>query len=149
VAEHVVGLVAWLRAQLDEDERVAWAALHPDAVQPGTWSADQYADDPERRHVSEDKAGHYWSVAHEVLAPIADHIARHDPARVLRDVAAKRAIVDEAALAFGATAVDDEVRDHVESVRQLWELDVLRPLASAYADRPGYREEWAPGLSVS
>jgi hypothetical protein len=53
----------------------------------------------------------------------AAHIARHDPARVLADVKAKRAIIG------------DEWSDPG------W--DVLCALASAYADHPDYREEWS------
>jgi hypothetical protein len=56
------------------------------------------------------------------------------PGWVLADIAAKRTI-----LALGiCAACDVEMQpcDHRD--------DTLRLLATAYADRPGYREEWRP-----
>lgn len=70
--------VAFVSARLDEDEAAARAAA------PGPWR------------------GHEAGGWREVLlakgislnAADAEHIARHDPARVLREVAAKRAILE-------------------------------------------------------
>lgn len=56
------------------------------------------------------------------------HIARHDPARVLRDVDAKRRVLD---------TLHEEGGDRMFA-------DIFRLLALPYADRPGYREEWRP-----
>lgn len=60
-----------------------------------------------------------------------NHIARHDPARVLREVGAKRRIVDDlaGALDWG----------HMAPVIKC----VLRSLAAVYAAHPDYRQEWA------
>jgi len=57
----------------------------------------------------------------------AVHIARHDPARVLAECEAKRAIVFLSEHGCG----DDYQR-------------VQQALALPYADRPGYRLEWKP-----
>ncbi|BCF84544.1 hypothetical protein RQCS_40890 [Rhodococcus qingshengii] len=60
------------------------------------------------------------------------HIARHDPARVLREVAAKRGIVAK-------------VRQGMVNIRifpGLWES--MQLLAVPYDDHPDYREEWRP-----
>lgn len=92
----------------------------------------------------------------------AEHIARHDPARVLRDVEAKRRIVD-AYLPPGADphpglpCINYEGQDpadyddydscsrHLEATKHRFHTDyVLRLLALSYADHPSYREEWRP-----
>jgi hypothetical protein len=57
------------------------------------------------------------------LSDRVEHIARHDPARVLADVEAKRRIVEWDA-------------------EQPVDRGVLNILASVYADHPDYREEW-------
>jgi hypothetical protein len=69
----------------------------------------------------------------EVYLAIADHIARFDPARVLKEAAAKRALLDayEAAREAGSTVGYREGLRHA-----------LRSLASAYAGHDDYREEW-------
>jgi hypothetical protein len=90
-------LSEFLLARIGEDEAVAREALHPDAVSPGAWVTEhhnsEYHSEPNRAHIAEDRSGHYWSVAHEVFIPIAVHIARHAPARVLAECEAKRRIV--------------------------------------------------------
>lgn len=113
-------LVTWLRAQLEDDERVArtgqadgisqWIALEDGVViNADSWRiANATAEDDKRE--------------------VAEHIARWDPARVLAEVDAKRRILDDFS----------------------WEAGQVRAimfLALPYADRPGYREEWKPGVS--
>jgi hypothetical protein len=71
----------------------------------------------------------------ELEVATARHIAEHDPARVLREVEAKRQIVD---LCADMLWHDDRGPDYVSN-GTLWLL------ALPYADRPGYRgEEWKP-----
>ncbi|MEV7793397.1 DUF6221 family protein [Streptomyces sp. NPDC087512] len=126
-------LVGWLGRQLDEDERLAKAAA------PGPW------------HAREDGVaagdGRHWPVAYtdsRLGSADCEHIAAWDPARVLREVDAKREV-----LAFverrlrESTERDFLVRDPAKTI--LFAVDpVIRYLAMAYADRPGYREEWRP-----
>ncbi|RDI13462.1 hypothetical protein DEU38_13437 [Rhodococcus sp. AG1013] len=143
-------IVEFLRARLDEDERVARAAV----IRYGlTWwrtdapdDVDEYADWPG-----------FVCGDHPALAvldrdddndgPHADHIARHDPARVAREVAAKRAIL----------AQEEEARAHYDHIKSsatypvetsighvVALATVIRHLASAYADHPDYREDWRP-----
>jgi hypothetical protein len=90
--------------QLDEDERVALAAITTIGIQAlDTWS---YEPGAEARHGGKIKDAMGYTVVHqEDSTPDpseAQHIARHDPARVLaeverarRDIAAKRHILDE------------------------------------------------------
>lgn len=63
----------------------------------------------------------------------AAHIALWDPARVLREIAAKRAILElhaEAGMGDCAHSSDP--------------CPTLRHLAAVYADHPDYQPEWAP-----
>jgi hypothetical protein len=134
-------LIAFVRAQLDarmaqldEDERVALAALHLDAVKPGAWITEHHNSathaEPNRCHIAEDKGGHYWSVAHEVFIPNAEHIARWDPARALEEVRIGRAEVE----------VKRRILDAVDG---RWAgPEVVRLLAQPYAGRPGWCEDW-------
>ena len=67
---------------------------------------------------------------------MAKHIARHDPARVLAECAAKRRIVVNLEEFRGESSWDDE-----KNVNGLY---LLRLLALPYADHPAYREDWRP-----
>lgn len=67
----------------------AEAAYHPDAkYEPGVWLTEhhnsQYNSEPEACHIAEDRRGVYWSVAHSVHIPIAEHMAGLDPATAFR-----------------------------------------------------------------
>jgi hypothetical protein len=132
-------LVAFITARLDEDEATALDALHPDAVSPGVWMTEHHGDDPPTCHIAEDRAGHYWSVAHDVFVPNAEHIARHDPARVLREVAAKRRIL-------AAAAEYSPELEHGDNGEWAFDL-VVRELAAAWSDHPDYRAEWCQEMS--
>jgi hypothetical protein len=127
-------LITWLRKQLDDDDRVAQGALHPDAVNPGSWITEhhnsEYHDEPNRCHIAEDKGGHYWSVAHEVFVPNAEHMARWDPARVLAEVDAKRERL---------TWIEGELGDDPTDEAAQW---LAKLEGMPFAGRPGWREEW-------
>ena len=163
-------LVTWLRAALDEDERVARAAITepfpayrgPDArpgPPPGVWETPH--DDPVVSSIDMsiyDEGGH--SEAH------AAHIARWDPARVLAEIAAKRAIIDEVgrwqhdyisedAWYSCAQAVDSQAGEPgsgcLDDSRAGKGCDcgldqrrarILGPLAGVYRDRPGFDPSW-------
>jgi hypothetical protein len=134
-------LVAFIRDRLDEDESaaVAIAAYYPppwDVVDRGH-SATVRADAPNYPDVMyvDDLVGRYhhpdgrpmW------LGELVAHVGRHDPERVLRDVASKRAVVDEydRAVAPG----DDIQRDrgYTNGLRK-----ALLLLAATWADHPDY-----------
>lgn len=124
----------FLEARLAEDEAVALNALHPDAVKPGWWMTEHQHGDPPVCHIAEDRAGNYWSVAHDVFVPNAEHMARHDPARVLRDVEAKRRI-----LAIHSNHGHDQYC--VDSADPCIEL---RALAGIWPHHPDYDLSWSP-----
>ncbi|MGW0905068.1 DUF6221 family protein [Streptomyces sp. NPDC002853] len=140
-------LAQWLGEQLDDDERITRRV-----TTPGIWRVG-------RSHGGSTIEGGGWTVGSADELDAA-HIARHDPARVLREIDAKRQIVNGYALS--AQAVDElavrreklKTEGHdlfmtdmeLESaiVRRDTLSGALRLLALPYADRPGYREEWRP-----
>ena len=136
-------LISFLRRMLDEDERRARACAE---VYPAPWDVSDRghtayvrADAPGFRIVAEleqDDGIYDW------LSVRLDHIARHDPARVLADVAAKRMVLADLDTAIQAS------KDHPEDMANKgWVLAVVRQihrLATAYADHADYRAEWRP-----
>jgi Family of unknown function (DUF6221) len=165
----VSDLVTWLRAQIDEDERVAQAAIRqyeravaefkagrpPDVEElPGETAADWSGGS------DEDDRGYFrravW--AGDGMIGIAEmydeqdeaspaHMARWDPARVLTEVEAKREILDR------YERVDAEVPETwsrlgtgpddeaAERIALEW---VVKQMTLPYRDRPGYEPVWAP-----
>ena len=151
-------LVAWLRAQFDEDERVAKAA------EDGPWHVDHehYAEAIYSAGGVSVVAGGRWGDEASVFNDTADaiHIALHDPARVLREVEAKRAILAGhpfeqgtvggcCGTCHGAGRIEvywdgeEETVEHVDT-EMVWPCPTVRNLTAAYIDREGFREEWRP-----
>ena len=132
-------LVQWLRAQLDEDERIARAVPGP------AWEHRQIRGDFDESVVFED----YIAVADpernvvvfsDVSTEEAAFALRLDPARVLREIDAKSRIVRLHARAHHqCVAEDGPTQWHATDP-----CATLRLLALPYADRPGYREAWRP-----
>jgi hypothetical protein len=128
-------LVKWLGDQLDEDERVARAASLGPWVQSGIgdygWTVTFGGPGP--------GAGVETADSEQGLAD-ADFIAAHDPARVLREIEAKRE----------ALAHYERIRQHTRQGDEAYVLaegavsKQIQIMATAYADRPGYRKEWRP-----
>ncbi|MGX4657090.1 DUF6221 family protein [Micromonospora sp. SCSIO 07396] len=121
-------LVTWLRAQLDDDEQ---AAIGTGATGHPAW-----------RVVVTD--------AQSSPTPAqAAHIERHGPWRVMREVEANRRILDRhASYDFPADTEDGpgaySWTGRCDHCHEPWPCPDLRDVASQYADRPGYREEWRP-----
>ena len=135
----MVDLVRWLGEQLDEDERIARATTERQPYDE--WDAVGAGDD-------DDAARSHWEVvkiARMAQSPaaraLAIHIAAHDPARVLREIDAKRRMLADFVpeLAQTDATIEGEWNSHDDLEHKL-----LAYLALPYADRPGYREEWAP-----
>lgn len=129
-------LVQWLRAQLDEDEVKArtvgeetWEARYVD-------SANDYPDTATVR-LSD---GTDIAVMERYSMQDAEHIATWDPARVLREIDAKRQVIAHYQKVFqeAVDGADSYVKIAAALSRQ------IRILAAVYTDRPGYREEWRP-----
>jgi hypothetical protein len=129
-------LVQWFGQQLDEDERIARRA--------GGMAWLEWADGGwvETAHVSKtewkgpgDDGRHVASVR---VAEDRAHIVRHDPARVLREIDAKRKIIAE------HDVYSRPLGERMDCQSYDFPCTTLRLLALPYADRPGYREEWRP-----
>ena len=155
-------LIEFLRARLDEDERVARAATPgPWRHNPGKQWLGPDAFEAYDLAKGEEFVGHggpspftgcvaaTGPASHPQSMADARHIALHDPARVLREVEAKRRILDmwespEAAKHPGGV----DGRDPDEQMRDVAVADaideVVRLLALGYSDHPDYQESWRP-----
>ncbi|MCX4605485.1 DUF6221 family protein [Streptomyces anulatus] len=142
-------LVQFLRDRLDDDERIARHAVDGPWVDPmggPIWGG------YEERFV----------IAQQVQRWNSQHIVRHDPARVLREVDAKRAVLNaylppDADVHPALPCINFEGQDpadydeydscsrHLDAApRSLRSDHVLRLLALPYADHSDYRDEWRP-----
>ena len=135
-------LTEFLLARIAEDETVAQAAAAAGRPRGGWGSEDGVAGEQWVRRRSE--SGMVYTPAVEnradaalwddeggcdYMAPapeVGEHIARHDPARVLAECEAKRRIVEMDFERYG----------------EQWA--VLAALALPYVDHPDYRAEWRP-----
>ncbi|MFI8865331.1 DUF6221 family protein [Streptomyces sp. NPDC053707] len=79
--------------------------------------------------------------AKKVPSAAAGHIIRHDPARVLREVEAKRRLLDVVLpdILSGDSAIEGEWMGESDMAG-----DLARTLALPYADHPDYRDDWRP-----
>ncbi len=128
-------LVAFVSARLDEDEAAARAAT------PGPWVVG-WGEEGEWRY-----GGHVASMGEEKRILLimntgyvrsrhvetATHIARHDPARVLREVEAVRAVV---------AAYEKSVRVVGEGL-SVSNRRLVLAFAAVYGAHPDFRPEWA------
>lgn len=73
----------------------------------------------------------------------AEHIARHDPARVLAECAAKRAIVELHWTAIDQTGAVDGPPLCNECGGDYWPCQTLRLLALPFASHPDFDPAWA------
>ena len=124
-------LIAFLNARLDEDEAAAKGAAGDVWEYRDTW---------------------VWCGPFEVadifggadMEEIGGHIARHDPARVLREVTAKRVIVTRYAAV--RRAFDDReggLWPDVTRREKSHAYATLCDLAGIWSDHPDYQDEWA------
>lgn len=109
-------LVAWLRAQLDEDEQLAVAAVEAEA------------------------AGVGWGAA----GALVEFIETWTPARALLQVAATRRLLDQYDEMKARAARNQLTRDPVPRFMVSWLMVQIWHEALAYAGRDGYRPEWTP-----
>lgn len=107
-------LLALVRAHIDDDEQTARATLWDGSGNTPDWHL------PASATVDTGGAEFY-----AVDQTVARHIERHDPARVLRDVAAKRWIIDQAEQAWNRSP---------RSAKALAWRELLQLIAEAYAD---------------
>lgn len=121
------GLADFITARLDEDEAAARESHHEG-----------------QRWITEEEGVYRWP--DDELVHSADrkadarHIARHDPARVLREVTAKRAMVAMCRedLAAQYEPGDGEWNEGSIHASKAWANTVLRTMAAIWADHPDY-----------
>lgn len=174
----MTNLVDFLRARLDEDERIARAASGSTVVgEPGNWQPSPGGDEweacagdieeellvalrPGLPRPPEVMSG-YWGAwvsndpTHDPAAgsamPALTHAARHDPARVLAEVSAKRQQIDEHRPSRPPYMPHHTRGCSTCTTAQAWDdlaneanCRTLRLLALPYVAHPEYREEWKP-----
>jgi hypothetical protein len=115
----------FIEARIAEDEQAAARASIEYEYE--TWTA------------SEDSVSTITNsnIAHTVEATynsdVADHIARHDPARAMRQCAAIRELINVASDVDALYSIAAE--DAADSIR--------RTIAAIWSDHPDYRQEWS------
>lgn len=138
-------ITEFLEARIAEDEA---AALRAAEVFPGVWDIE---DRGHHAHVVSDGPNfHYVSEIDQRQAPgvwlggALESIANFNPARVLAECAAKRAIVEEHGNSESLihsplcrTCHDYNDHDAVD-----WPCPTIKALAAVYASHPDYRQEW-------
>lgn len=150
-------IVTWLGQQLDEDKRCALATGQASS----SWQ--DFSMDGELRD-----SANGGTVAYVPRPEDRAHIARHDPASVLRRVGADRAILAEVAswqhdyvdgdtwlsCAQAVSEFDEERRPGsgcADEKRRGGPCDcglerrrnaILYPLVQSYDNRPGFKDEW-------
>lgn len=134
-------LIEFLRARLDEDEQTALAAS------PGPWAPNDECD--EVLAVDGERVADGFALSGRQLRATVDHIARHDPARALREVEAKRRILarHQPIEVFGimlCTHCGVVAGGQSARAAMSWPCPELRDAAAAHSDHPDYRDEWRP-----
>ncbi|MGJ5831391.1 DUF6221 family protein [Streptomyces ossamyceticus] len=130
-------LVRWLGQQLDTDERTARAAT------PGPWEQSGIGEYGWGVSFSRPGAGVEVEDSDQGRAD-ADFIAEHDPARVLREIEAKRQIIARYEFVCQeAVRLAQNGQEHESWVQAGGALQsVVLCLAAVYVDRDGYKESW-------
>ena len=119
------------------------------------WLGKQLDIDAAQARETADEYGAVWtandamgSVSSDIGADVVDDpntprafIAAHDPARVLREIDAKRRLL---AIHRPYVPEPDQACLGCAGGIMFTSCPVVRLLALPYADRPGYREEWRP-----
>ncbi|MFD8516587.1 DUF6221 family protein [Streptomyces antimycoticus] len=133
-------LISFMHACLDDEAALAQAAS------PGPWNINAESD--EVLAVDGIAVADGFALSGRQLRATTEHIARHDPARALREIEVKRQTLAD--LAAAEERMDRASRDQdtagYNAARAEWTVlkRIVRRGAAVYADRPGYREEWRP-----
>lgn len=133
----------FIQARLDDDERIARAATELPSVapkypakrpawEPEEWAVDEFGDVRTVNGASDPILTDSGSARSRQAA---DHIARHDPARVMQQVTALRdAVVSIRLQNIYPNGYDlDEVNFRAD----------LRPIAAIWSDHLDYQREWS------
>ena len=124
-------LTDFLLARIAADETAAKNVVEGDYSE-GRWHWDLHRGHPYRSALVNDRGAVVLPPKNDDVYPsaaVAEHIARHDPARVLAECEAKRRIVETAT---GQHTSSDEG------------YEMMRIIATVYADHEDYDESWRP-----
>ncbi|WP_432041430.1 DUF6221 family protein [Streptomyces cadmiisoli] len=123
-------LATWLREQLDEDGRIAQAACWDE--QSDVWTARPPQASYERYCIVDYCGDGVVAVTPENADDdgVGQHVAEHDPARVLREIDAKRQLLDEFAPEPSAPEADEQL--HARCAHPAYE----------YRTTEGPRKQW-------
>ena len=140
-----MSITDFLNARIAEDEAVAWALLADLSAQveeEHSGQVDEKGPMTPSRLLSAQMWAQYDGQSKRRSFAKGQQIATlANPARVLAECAAKRAIVE----AFNTTDLESEDRGayfYAEGIG-----DAVKILAAVYADHPAYRDEWRVGSS--
>lgn len=137
-------LRAFIEARLADDEAIAQAITGKEWHEGSAWLTDMIH--PLQSQLI-DRPHFVPMITEEDIR----HIARHDPARVLREVAAKREVM--AWIFHYEAKIDGEWGDchSAEDIAagrcpytSVDGIEALRVLASVWSDHPDYLTEWSP-----
>ena len=135
-----VNIAEFLTARLDEDEAAAVALC---GGRTGRWHA--YLEGGDDGWAFEAEGGGLGAIVED--EGLAYYIARHDPARVLREVAAKRQLLEWCAAVTEhfdwATLNQPGSLLHDPNARATNTATLaMQAMATPYADHPDYQEGW-------
>lgn len=124
----MIDIEGFIQARLDEDEQAAYSAMGGPARFEPDWDMIRYEQDGTRATTVADSAGVFLAPE---LGRLSDHIARHDPAHVLRQCAAIRSLMR----CVGSLAVDIGTPSSAMDA-------ILAPVAAIWSDHPDYISKW-------
>ncbi|WP_067891250.1 DUF6221 family protein [Nocardia vaccinii] len=154
----------FIEARLAEDEQIARSAIDPerpgmhwcwedgerDPLQPGVEVEGLDTHPISLRTVEEYPTRSVGPLPAFILAQVEArqqgglwHIARHDPARVLRQCAAMRKVFEEEHFPDARSCYTcHEIADGPYTNRVPWPCPTVRAIAVIWSDHPDYQEEW-------
>lgn len=141
----LAALIAFVSARLDEHEAAAREACDGDS---GKWFMGDrwnvYRAEDDARYDEDYQGEENRLVVYGNVKPQSEHIALHDPFRVLREVEAGR---DLLAAYEEIRQLNDEESPSERAMRMAM-AEVVRMLvisrARVWSDHPDYRDEWKP-----
>jgi Family of unknown function (DUF6221) len=136
----VSDLAGFLAARLEDLEAAAKAA---ESIHPSPWGGIGELADAAGQFIA------YDTDRNGAVVPlsVSDHIALHDPVRVLREVDAKRKILAlhhiETESYLDGDGIERPGHHCWECDQREWPCPTLRALAAVWSDHPDYDPAWA------
>lgn len=142
-------LIEFLRARLDEDEAGVRALKVPHGWHTGPGDDPDWSNEcmvlmwPPEFHTPYEQDKHWRGET--ISGPeTAAYVARHDPARTLREITAKRAAIEEYEAVVEFLREYDLEEDGSARAMAASLRGILVAMAAVYSDHPDHRSEWTP-----